>query len=519
MKINSWKIVFYLLFFAQVLVANGQRIRYSINENWHFIRADVPYPTQSLFENSGRLVSFPHTWNVEDVMDDTPGYYRNIAWYSRNINIPSEYKEKQLTLFFEGANQEVELFVNGKSVGVHVGGYTRFSFNITDYVHVGSQNQLVIKVNNRFNEDIPPLSADFTFFGGIYRDVYMIVTSGQHISTTHYASSGVYLRTPEVSQEKARLEIKTMLTNAASVTKNIRIEHTVIGPDKNVVITTSKNIKLAKNSENIPSEQTLKILNPGLWSPEYPVLYGVYTRVYDVGNKVLLDEVYQPLGFRWFEFTTEKGFVLNGKPYKLIGTNRHQCFDKMGNALPDEIHIRDVKLLKDMGANFLRVSHYPQDPTVMELCDKLGIITSVEIPIVNAITESQEFTRNSIEMAREMVFQDYNRPSVLVWAYMNEVLLKLPFKNDTVLHERYLKSVEVLAKKIENQIRLDDPDRYTMIPFHGSIDLYYNSGLSQIPMIVGWNLYQGWYGGTFDKLDVFLDVAHEKMKGKPFIIT
>jgi beta-galactosidase len=519
MKMNVWKIVFALTFLTQVLFANGVRVRYSVNENWQFLRKDIPDPSQFPFGDAVSLVSFPHTWNACDAVDDAPGYYRDIAWYGRSINIPSEYEGKQLTLFFEGANQEVELFVNGRSAGTHVGGYTRFSFNITNHVRFGSQNQFAIKVNNRANEDIPPLSADFTFFGGIYRDVYMIVTSGQHISTTHYASSGVYHQTPEVSGERAKLLIKTMLTNAAAETKNLRIEHTVVGPDKKTVITTSEIIKLPKNCENVPTEQTLMIRQPKLWSPESPTLYGVLTRVYDVRSKALLDEVYQPLGFRWFEFTAEKGFVLNGKPYKLIGTNRHQCYDKMGNALPDEMHVRDIKLLKDMGANFLRVSHYPQDPTLMELCDKLGIIASVELPIVNAITENEAFASNSLEMAREMIFQDYNRPSVLIWSYMNEVLLKLPFRDDAVRNESYLKSVEALAGKIEDQIRKDDPYRYTLIPFHGNFDLYHSSGLSQIPMIIGWNLYQGWYGSTFDKFGVFLDLAQEKLKGKPFVIT
>ncbi len=226
------------------------------------------------------------------------------------------------------------------------------------------------------------------------------------------------------------------------------------------------------------------------------------------------------MGFRWFEFTATKGFYLNGKPYKLIGTNRHQCYDKMGNALPDEIHVRDVKLLKDMGGNFLRVSHYPQDPVVMEMCDKLGIITSVEIPIVNAITENQEFTTNSLHMAKEMVYQDFNRPSILIWAYMNEVLLRLPYTKDEKRElENYLKSVHTLAQQIENQIRSDDPYRNTLIPFHGNFKLYHESGLTQIPQIIGWNLYQGWYGGTFDGFDKFLDNAHATLPNTPFIIT
>ena len=514
---------FWLLLLVVVVVGDlvaTSRLKYSINDNWQFVRQDVADAMKDTFDNtSWQIVNLPHTWNAKDVMDDESGYYRGIGWYRRAVNIPIEYSGKQITLYFEGANQEVELFVNGQRAGIHVGGYTRFSFDITPFLIVGERNNFAVKVNNRYDELIPPLTADFTFFGGIYRDVFLIVTEKQHVSTTHYASEGIYLSTPRVNEELAQVEVKTLLTNASPQDKRLKVEHTVIHPGKQDVLTVSKVIKLAKSTANQVDVQKFDINNPALWSPESPSIYTVRTRVYDEQSKKLLDEVFQPLGLRWFEFSAEKGFHLNGKPYKLIGTNRHQCFDGMGNALSDEIHVRDVMLLKEMGGNFLRVSHYPQDPVVMEMCDKLGIITSVEIPIVNAITEHEEFDRNSIEMAREMVFQDYNRPSVLIWSYMNEVMLRPPFITDSVRHAIYLKSVGRLAEKIENQIRQDDPYRYTIIPFHGSIERYVAAGLTRIPMIIGWNLYQGWYGGTFDGFGKFLDDAQEKLKGIPFIIT
>lgn len=513
-----------LFLWMMLLVVEGimssPRLKYSINENWQFVRQDVSIEKLSGCDDLlWQTVNLPHTWNKVDVMDDVPGYYRDIAWYRRAIDVPAHFEGKQITILFEGANQEVELFVNGQSAGTHVGGYTRFSFDITRLLQVGKKNLFAVKVNNRYNELIPPLTADFTFFGGIYRDVFFIVTEKQHVSTTHYASDGVYISTPLVNEKTAKLEVKTMLNNAAPLDSRLQVEHTIIHPDKSEILTVSKRIKLAKNTVNLLDVQKIDIVNPALWSPESPALYAVRTRIYDEKSKELLDEVFQPLGLRWFEFSAEKGFHLNGKPYKLIGTNRHQCFEGMGNALPDEIHVRDVLLLKEMGGNFLRVSHYPQDPVVMEMCDKLGIITSVEIPIVNAIFEHEEFYRNSIEMTREMVFQDYNRPSVLIWAYMNEVLLRPPFRDEQERHATYLKSVETLAKAIEKQIREDDPYRYTLIPFHGSFDLYHNAGLSKIPMIIGWNLYQGWYGGVFDGFGKFLDESQEKLKGIPFIIT
>lgn len=496
------------------------RIKYSINENWRFIRQDAANAAKDDCNDADwQQVSFPHTWNTDDVMDEKPGYYRGPAWYRRTISIPAEYAKNRISIFFEGANQETELFVNGKSVGNHAGGYTRFSFDITDFVRCGEKNLFSIKVNNRHNENIPPLSADFTFFGGIYRDVYLIVTNKRHISTTHYASEGVYFRTPEVNKNEAEIELETMLSNTFDKSCNLRIEHTIVNPGKKVVQIVSGKIKPEKNRQNIPNICSCVLKNPELWSPETPLLYSVYTRVYDADGGELLDEVFQPLGIRKFEFSVEKGFLLNGEPYKLIGTNRHQCYADIGNALPDEIHVRDIHLLKEMGGNFLRVSHYPQDPVVMEMCDKLGIITSVEIPIVNAVTENEHFASNCIEMAKEMVFQDYNHPSVAVWAYMNEVLLRPLYKNDSPRYEQYLQTVKTLASQIDGQIREIDAYRYTMIPFHGNFDVYHHAGLTNIPMIVGWNLYQGWYSNTFDKFDEFLDDTHKKLNDKPFIVT
>ena len=518
MKKSLFVLTVSLFFFAPN--AFSQRVVYSINDSWQFSKGDFPLCVNDGFDDGKwESVNIPHTWNKSDAMDDLPGYYRGLNWYRRTVTIPLEKKDKQLTIFFEAVNQEVELFVNAKSVGKHLGGYTRFSFDITPFILFGKKNTFAVKVDNSFNENIPPLTADFTFFGGIYRDVYLIYTSKQHISTTHFASSGVYITTPVVSEKKADISIKTILTNTEMSDKKIRLEQTIISPEKKIISINSITYLLHKFSKQVEFIQTLKINNPTLWSPDSPVLYSVITRLYDSKTNILLDETSNPLGFRWFEFSPEKGFILNGKPCKLMGTNRHQCFEGLGNALPDEIHVRDIKLLKDMGANFLRVAHYPQDPTIMEMCDKFGIITSIEIPIVNTITVNEQFTKNCLQMAREMVMQDFNHPSVLIWAYMNEVLLKIPDNSNSVKKADYLSKVGELALKIDNQLRADDAYRYTMIPMHANFDDYDKAKLTQIPMIVGWNMYQGWYGGKIGDFEVVLDNFHSKLKDKPVIVT
>lgn len=514
-------LVWLLMLCSLVVNAINPRIVTSINESWKFSKGDFPHaPDLSFDDSKWEKICIPHTWNKEDAIDEIPGYYRGIAWYRRSIYISKDDQTKEIYIRFDGVNQETELFVNGISVGKHSGGYTRFCFDITKFIKFGEHNLLTIKVNNSYNEEIPPISADFTFFGGIYRDVNLIFTEKQHISTTDYASSGVYITTPIVNNRMAQVNIRTLITNDDNIDKTIKVENMILSPQGEILVTKNSTINIFKSTNNIECVQKDIIINsPALWSPDSPTLYKIITRITDAKTNAVLDEVINPLGFRWFEFSAEKGFFLNGKSLKLIGTNRHQNYLNMGNALPEEIHIQDIKMLKAMGANFLRVSHYPQDHVLMEMCDKLGIICSVEIPIVNEIYEDNLFSQNCLNMAREMVKQDFNRPSVLIWGYMNEVLLHLPFKDDSVRNEIYLKSVYKIASDINKQIRMDDPARYTMIVCHGNLNTYLKAGITDIPMILGFNQYSGWYGGGFNGFDNFLTDYQKKIHGKPLIIT
>jgi beta-galactosidase len=501
-------------------ISFGARTSYTINEAWRFSKGEQANAQAQYYDDAGwETVNIPHTWNAADAMSDPAGYYRGEAWYRRNIYIGREAFDKQVYIYFEGANQTAELFVNGQFVGKNTGGYTRFSFDITNHIKTDQFNLFVIKVDNSFNPDIPPLTADFTFFGGIYRDVYLQFTEKVHISLTDYASSGVYITTPEVSRESASVSIRTLVENKTGNRKRIRIEHTILSPDGFEVKRQSQRKTINSGSRYEDLQENIQIANPLLWDTNNPNLYTVYSRIYEEGSGRLLDEVHNPLGLRWFRFDASEGLFLNGEHVKLIGTNRHQCFDGKGNALPDELHVRDIMLLKEMGGNFLRVSHYPQDPVIMELCDKLGIVTSVEIPVINYITESEAFTQNSIEMAKAMIRQDFNRPSILIWNYMNEIMLRPPFEKNTQRFEEYTANVAEYGKVMEKIIREEDPHRYTMLVFHGSMALYEAAELVELPMLVGWNLYQGWYGGQFDGFDRFLDGFHEKYPDIPMFVS
>ncbi|HUC81103.1 MAG TPA: glycoside hydrolase family 2 TIM barrel-domain containing protein [Flavisolibacter sp.] len=513
------KMFCFLLAIAPFISINAT-VKYTINEGWRFSRDHKEsYHLPDWNDSKWETINIPHTWNNKDAADDQPGYYRGIGWYRKAVFIDSSSSDRITSLYFDGANQTTTLYVNGKLVGTHKGGYARFSFDISKYIIPGTYNLFAIKVDNSHDVAVPPLTADFTFFGGIYRNLYLVVKEKTSFSISDYASDGIYIRTPSVSDQKAQVETETLLDNYLDAKRKVLFIQTVLGPDGKEIFVHQQQLVLQPGSFKISHKNKFTIDQPFLWSPEAPHLYTLKTVIIDAQSKKELDMQFNTFGLRWFSFDSQNGFSLNGKQIKLIGTNRHQCFLEKGNALPDEFHIADIRLLKEMGGNMLRIAHYPQDPLILAMCDKLGIITSVEVPIVNEITESQEFLQNSLQMTEEMVKQSFNHPSVVIWAYMNEVMLRPPFLDDSTRHKQYCREVNRQANEIESLLRKLDADRYTMIPLHGSLKSYEDAGLVNLPRLVGWNLYQGWYGGVFADFDTFLSKYHAKYPTMPILIT
>ncbi len=496
------------LFLACSLLCAQTPFKYTINEAWKFSKQ----------QRDGEIVSFPHTWNAQDAKDDQPGFYRGKSTYKKNIYIPISYKEKTIYICFEGANQVTDLYINGHHAGQHKGGYTRFNFEISKFLKWNDSNAFEIVVTNVHDEMIPPLSADFTFFGGVYRDVYLDVREKLHISPTDLASAGIYIATPDVNNSEASVKVTTLLNNTSNQGKGVVIQHTVYDPRGAEVYQTQAEAKIAAGRSNYAQETGFRLLSPLLWSIETPQLYTLKTTVVEKATGKQLDESLNTFGLRWYHFSPDKGFFLNGKHVKLIGTSRHQDYLNKGNALEDSYHVQDIRLLKSMGGNFLRISHYPQDPLILEMCDKLGIVASVEIPIVNAVTEQQEFLDNSLYMAEEMVKQNYNHPALVIWSYMNEVMLRPPYASTDPAYGAYCKEVNRQAIAIENKIRALDTSRYTMIAFHGSMKAYEDAQLFDVPMVIGWNLYQGWYSDGFHHFDGFLNDYRTRYPATPTLI-
>ncbi len=491
-------------------VSQGIRTRVALDEEWRFLGDDAVGAEQSGFDDtSWEKINLPHTWNIEDTQDDNPGYRMGIGWYRKVINLNRQLRNKRLFLYFEGANQIADVFVNGKSVGQHLGGYTAFVFDITAFVTFDSaidRNIIAVKVDNRPNEDIPPSrAADFNLYGGIYRDVWLVATDPVHFTLQDFASPGIYVDTPKVSAETAIARVSGAVTNSSDHTRQVRVVNTVIDARGRTIVATESTLTVPAGANTTFQQESPPIRNPQLWSPETPYLYALQTRLFE-GEKVL-DQVSNPLGFRWFSFHPDQGFFLNGKPYKLRGANRHQDYFGLGNAVPDEIHVKDLSITKEMGLNCILLAHYPQDPVVLETADRLGLLVWEELPVVREISTSREFADNCKRMLTEMIRQHHNHPSIIMWCLMNEVFLKMHYEAG------YVNQVVALARALDELAHKEDPTRATVIsanrPYDDS-DIYNASGLLEIPQVVGWHMYFGWYYGEFVGLGQFLDDDHRR---------
>lgn len=502
--------------------------RTELREGWTF----------AIKGGESHAVTVPHTWNTDDAYDDTPGYLRTVGTYTlplspylsatgnaadttRNtagaIGNATGTSSSRYSLLFMGSNQLTHVYVNDQLAGSHIGGYTRFIVDIQPYLRFDGNDILRVEVSNEHNPDIPPLSADYTFFGGLYREVCLICEPLQHFAHP-YATDGIFL-TPKISSaERADLHCSVHLANASAAAP-VALSLGLYSPAGLLIAQRDTLVTLPADCRDHVCELSFAVDRPQLWSTACPSLYTVWASISTPSGTTLAEQA-ATTGFRWFRFTGE-GFYLNDEPLKLIGTNRHQCWEGYGWALSREQHVADVRAIAATGSNFLRVSHYPQHPAVMDALDSLGILSSVEVPIVNAITESPAFAENSLEMTREMVMQDYNHPSVILWAYMNEVLLRPPYsaQSEPEKYAHYTASLRQLASQIETQLRTDDPTRSTMLPMHGAYSAYRDAGLTALPDVLGFNLYNGWYGGRISDFGTELDRLHNAEPGRPLFVT
>ncbi len=516
------KLFCFFLFFSLSAWLMAQREVQTINSDWKFFKGNVQsFPDLSSISH-WENISIPHDWNALDVLDDTPGYYRGVGIYKKNLRLNSIHKNKKHYLYFEGANQDAEIYLNGTKTGEHHGGYSAFCIDITSYILWDQDNQLIVKLSNAEDANWLPLSGDLNHFGGIYRDVFLIKTNELHFDMNNVASSGVFINTIGVKSYKPQLMVNGAIENDTKVDKKITLSH-ILSDAKGYKIAEIKQTITLKSLAKTEFKLTSDVLKGiKLWSPEHPNLYTLSSQIKD-DKGILMDEVMNPVGFRYFSMDKDSGFYLNGKHCFIKGIGRQQDYDKMGFAVSNEIQINDVKMIKEMGCNFLR-AHYPQDPSVWNECDKLGIMLTGRIPLFDKITYTQEFTENTKQMMKEMMLQHYNNPSVVMWEYMNEIFGGMdwywPKPQDPAMMKKEKEEVYKLAVVLEKYVRELDPERLTEQVFHTDPNpiWYKETGLTDISKVNGWNIYFGWYHGNLQLVGKAIDEFRAYNPSLPYLI-
>jgi beta-galactosidase len=488
-----------------------------LNQGWWFQRADVTGAEATAFDDRAWTpLDLPHTWNALDGQDGpaTP-YYRGIGWYRKHFNVPSELQGQRLYLQFDGSNLLTDVFVNGKAAGSHSGGYAAFRFDVTDLVTYGADNLIAVKVNNAAGADlshalipgsptvnVPPLSADYTFFGGLYRSVHLLSTPALAISATDFASSGVYVQQSNVSAASAELAITVKLSNASDSTATAHLEATVLdASNAEVASTTATQAVPARGTDDALLSTSLT--NPHLWDGlDDPYLYSVRVDLLD-GTSVL-DSVSVPLGVRSYSLDASTGFTLNGRAYGLHGVNKHQDHKDKGSAIADSDTDADFAIIKELGATAIRLAHYQHAQHTYDLCDRAGLVVWAETPVVNRINDTPEFAANAEQQLTELIRQNYNHPSIVFWSVGNETTLRAG------------PSPDALVGHLADVVATEDPTRLAAYAADGTAT---DSPVNFHGQAHGFNEYQGWYSGQVADFGAWADANHEAHPEAPIGIT
>ncbi|WP_443943661.1 glycoside hydrolase family 2 TIM barrel-domain containing protein [Pedobacter sp. AW1-32] len=478
MKVKNWINLLMLLCMVEVSNAQETRLIKSFNGDWTFSKTTDTAGKSKDWEK----VTLPHSWNATD-MQLGKDFYEGEGLYQKDVVFGDEYKGKRLFLRFEGVGQVAQVYVNDKLVGTHKGSYSAFCFEITYAILLNKANRILVKVNNKARKDIIPVNHFlFGIYGGIYRPVELIATNKINISTTDYASPGVYISQHNVDKNSADIEVAVKVENVTGTPEDITIKNIVLDKEGKVVLEKSEQQRLFTQGRQKFS-QLLNIPHPDLWDGfKNPYLYKLKSQV--IHNGIVVDEVLQPLGLRKFELVAGKGMFLNGKPYSMFGVSRHQDRWQYGNALTNVQHKEDLNLIKEMGATTIRFAHYQQAEYVYSQCDTMGFIIWAEIPFVN--TSTGEEGENAKQQLQELILQNYNHPAIYVWGLHNEVYGKTPADYPAVL----TRDLNDLAKTL-------DPYRYTVsVSGYAEMDRPTNLNAN----IQGINHYYGWYNGQIDDL-------------------
>lgn len=509
------KKIFYTFIFIGVLLWNAQaRTVIPFNANWTFKKG--PFSTSiidynQLFEGKWQLVNLPHTWNANDMQtkEIKPGslgknerFYTGDAYYRKSFVPGAEWKGKRIFIRFEGVNTNTEVYLNNKPlptkegkneltydnsqrngnynfVGRHQGGYSAFVFELTNMVKFGTENELLVKVNNEASPQVIPVNHTlFPMYGGIYRPVELIITDEVNIAVNDFASKGIYITQKDVTKKMANIAVKIKVDNKSGRKQPIEVLTTIFEKDGSVKAKQSTAYTLVPQGRQILTQQ-LTVKNPHLWQGlDDAYLYKVVTQLKRDGQ--VIDEVTAPLGIRKFELRTGEGFFLNDIKYPLYGVCRHQDRLGKGSALNNTDHTEDLAIIKEMGATSIRLAHYQQSEYFYSKCDSMGLVIWAEIPFVNRVTTFED--NNAQQQLKELIRQNFNHPSIYIWGMHNEVYTPSAY------------TVE-LTTKLNDLAKSEDPDRYTVsVSGYNVIDHPVNNNAD----VQGINHYFGWYNGELE---------------------
>jgi beta-galactosidase len=474
-----------------------------LDDNWQFIRADVSGAEQIDFDDSAwSTIGVPHTWNNLDGEQHT-NYYRGVGWYRRHYAIDAGLAGMNFYLQFDGANLATDVYVNGSFVGEHKGGYARFRFDVTAQINAGADNVIAVKVNNARDADVPPLDADFTFFGGLYRPVHLLVTDPLQVQTLDYGSSGVYVTPINVSAASTDLMVTTEVVNSAQDPKSVTVTTYVVDGEGNLVTTFAATRDIDPGSA-CDFALAATIDSPRLWNGRAdPHVYTAHVTVSDGSSgDVVNDLVSQPFGVRFFSIDPDTGFVLNGSCLDLHGVNRHQDRLHKGWAITPEDQEEDFGLIYEMGATSIRLAHYQHDQHFYDLADENGLVVWAEIPLINRITASDAFYANAQQQLLELIRQNYNHPGIVFWSISNEVTAPGPDPNPLL---------QILA----DLARSEDSSRLsTLAAAAGASD-----ATTRHTDVVGFNRYYGWYYGSYSDFAGWADQTHAGFPNQRFAVS
>ncbi len=469
-----------------------KKIRF--NQDWLFVKQEIGL--DQLDGQTYEHLNLPHTWNNLDGQDGGNDYFRTISTYIKHFN--HQKTLSRVFIEFEGVNSVSNVYLNGKHLGEHKGGYSTFRYDITDIL-LSKGNTLVVYVDNKHHEDVYPLAADFTFYGGIYRDVYLVETHDLAFDLTYHGGRGIYVSQVNISDAKAELSVSVYLKNEgqkeqATVSVEL-LDHqgVVVAKDKQETqITDQAHLTLS-----------LSLNNPHLWQGiEDPYLYDVRVTL---SNRELHDSKVIPTGLRYFSFDHES-FYLNGKKTRLNGVSRHQDRKDIGNALSKEMHEEDIRLIKEIGANSIRLAHYQQADYFYDLCDQEGFVIWAEIPYISMSSKTDFQGSNALSQMKELIIQNYNHSSIIMWGISNEITIA--GKKNNV--DEILVKLNTLTKQLD-PYRVTTMAQVSMLPTDD-----FQTTLSDVH---GYNHYFGWYSGVVEDFKGWLADYRVKQPLRPLSLS